>query len=180
MRPVQINKPEEVDSYYWKKKELVTYCREKKLPCSGSKEALETRIKVYLRTGKVLSVATKKKSSVRDSDKVITKKTLVNNYYNDSATRKFFVDHVGSSFRFNKYLRQYSDKKNIPPGLTYGDLIKGWEVFETKRKTGTVKIDHQFQYNQFMRDFFQNQPNATKSQAIAAWNEKISKKLDKK
>ena len=49
----------------------------------------------------------------RDSLKQITKKTRVVNYNNDAETRKFFVKQIGHKFKFNAYLRQFTNKKKI-------------------------------------------------------------------
>ena len=75
------------------------------------------------------------------------------------------------SVRFDTYLRQFTNKNNIPKNLTYGDLVNGWLGEESKRNTHLYKSDigAQFEYNQFMRDFFANEKEKSRSDAINAW-----------
>ena len=46
------------------------------------------------------------------------------NYKNDAATRQFFIEQIGKHFRFNTYLRQFTQRNNNEK-LTYGDLVVG-------------------------------------------------------
>jgi hypothetical protein len=94
------------------------------------------------------------------------------NYKNDAATRLFFVEHIGEHFRFDAYLRQFTNKNNITKDLTYSDLVDGWLAEEMKRNEPHFKSDisKQFEYNQFTRDFFANENGKSLADAIKAWN----------
>lgn len=93
------------------------------------------------------------------------------NYKNDAKTRDFFVSQIGAHFHFTSYLRQFTNTDNITPNLTYGDLVDGWLEEEAKNKgfPDNKKIGEQFEYNQFIRDFFANEKEKSLTDAIKAW-----------
>ncbi|MCC2625974.1 MAG: cytoplasmic protein [Burkholderiales bacterium] len=158
-------------NFYWLKQELLKFCRDNKLSTTGSKIELTKRIYNFLETG---SRDTQTKKSVKktlDSINGLTLDTRVINYKNDAITRQFFKKHIGNHFHFNSYLRKFTNK-NFIDKLTYGDLIKGWIAEEARKKSSNYKanIDKQFQYNQFIQDFFINEKNKTLQDAIKAWN----------
>ena len=159
-------------AHYWLKVELISFCVKHKISAIGSKQALAERIEIFLATGKKAKSTANLDKGERDSAKLLTRETLVVNYKNDAATRAFFVSHIGKHFHFDHYLRQFTDKNNITEGLTYGDLVSSWLAEDTKRKSSTdeSKIGKQFEYNQFTRDFFQNEPESTRAEMIAVWN----------
>ncbi|HVE44887.1 MAG TPA: cytoplasmic protein [Gammaproteobacteria bacterium] len=141
---------------YWLKLELICFCKKHGLSTVGSKHDLEQRIEIFLVSGDKGTPVLSKRIGRRDSQQSITCDTLVVNYKNDAATRLFFVKHIGQRFRFDAYLRQFTNQNNITKNLTYGDLINGWLVEEVRRSDTEYKsnIGKQFEYNQFIRDFF--------------------------
>lgn len=160
------------------KSNLIAFCKQHGLQPQGSKFDLIERIKTYLSTGHRMAYKPISKPVEKDSAKAITKNTLVKNYYNDSETRKFFIELIGKKFKFNAYLRQFTDPVNILPNMTYGDLIERWVAFENSRKNlhGNHAISPQFEYNQFIKDYFEHNKGATLGTAISAWKTLISKK----
>ena len=167
-----------LQNQYWLKKELIGYCTNNGLSTAGSKNELMLRIETYLASGHKLKPALKKPSGQRDSFQPITPDTLVIHYKNDAATRLFFEDHIGPHFRFNAYLRQFTSQDNITKNLTYGDLINGWLAEEARRNHPDYQssIAKQFEYNQFIKDFFAHEKGKSQSHAITAW--KITKTLN--
>lgn len=168
-------------NHYWLKIELISFCKDNDLSTAGSKQEITHRIKTFITTGrKIKSTSNSPSTNVRDSFQPITLDTPVINYKNDAATRRFFVGQLGKHFRFDAYLRQFTNKHNITIGLTYGNLVNGWLAEESKRKDPNYKsiIDKQFEYNQFTRDFFANEKGKSQSDAIQAW--KILKTLSGK
>jgi len=158
-------KLEEFLNIYWLKKELSTFARANCLATHGTKEELIERIKIFLTTGNKTSIKIKLKTSIKDSDKIITVDTKVVHYRNDAATKKFLIEQIGSHFHFNSYLRQFaSELFKGKKDLTYGDLVKGWKKSEEIKKDPNYKskIGKQFEYNQFIRDFFKNEKEKTK------------------
>ena len=57
-------------------------------------------------------------------------------------------------------------------GKTYAQAIEAYyQILEEKKKGKTV-IDRQFEYNTYIRDFFEANPGKTLQQAIACWKYK--------
>jgi hypothetical protein len=157
--------------FYWLKSELIDFCSQYRLPSGGSKEELTERISTYLETGKIVKAKLTASAGKRDSANPINRDTLVVNYKNDAKTRDFFVSQIGAHFHFTSYLRQFTNTNNITPNLTYGDLVDGWLAEEAKNRESphNKKIGEQFEYNQFIRDFFANETGKSLSDAIRAW-----------
>lgn len=170
-RPTKIKNTDDLLNYYWLKSELADFCRKNRLSTHGIKAELIERIQSFLKNGTVDKVKLSKSTLPRDSDNKITRSTPVINYNNDAATREFFTEQIGKQFKFNAYLRQFTNTKLIKPGMTYGDLIDGWIAYEKDKKTPGHKkeIDKQFEYNQFIRDYFAQHKGHPLSKAIAAW-----------
>lgn len=158
-------------SYYWLKAELIEFCKNNQLATAGAKEELTQRISEFLEHG-IRQPHRSPPTNKRDSDQPLRPETIVENYRNDTATRDFFIAHLGKTFRFNTYLRQFTNKANITPGLTYGDLLEGWKAEEAKKKTpgNQTEISGQFEYNRFIREFFSNETGKSHADAVAAWN----------
>ena len=158
-------------NFYWLKSELIHFCRINGLATQGGKKEIAKRIEIFISTGKRIHPRSKI-SDIRDSINIITPTTPVVNYKNDAVTRAFFVSKIGRHFRFNAYLRQFTEKKNLlSKNLTYGDLVHAWLLEESEKKNLNTKapIGKQFEYNQFTRDFFAHEKNKTRADAIRAW-----------
>ena len=156
---------------YWLKLQLIDFCKKNGLSAAGSKKDLEQRIELFLSSGSKAKPDSNKRTGLRDSCQTLTHDTLVVNYKNDAATRRFFIEQIGQHFRFDAYLRQFTNQKNITKNLTYGDLVDGWLKEESRRKDPDHQscIGEQFEYNQFIRDYFANEKGKTRSDAINAW-----------
>jgi hypothetical protein len=156
---------------YWLKLQLKDLCKKNGLSTAGSKNDLEQRIEIFLSSGSKIKPESNKQTGQRDSHQPLTRDTLVVNYKNDAATRLFFIEHIGQHFRFDAYLRQFTNQNNITKNLTYGDLIDGWLKEESRRNDPDYQtiIGEQFEYNQFTRDYFANEKGKTRADAIKAW-----------
>ena len=157
-------------NHYWLKSDLIALCRKFDLSTQGAKQDLVNRIETFLTTGIKANPLSNKISPIKDSNTLITRNTPVVNYKNDAATRQFFVAHIGKHFRFNAYLRQFTQQNNII-NLTYGDLVDGWLAYELNKKKSSQpnSIGKQFEFNQFTRDFFINGKGKSRADAIKAW-----------
>ena len=178
-KPSEIKHADDLQDFYWLKIDLISFCKKNNLSSQGGKLDLIARIKTYFLTGcKTDFQLIKKTGGIKDSAKLISKNTIVKNYNNDIGTRKFFVDQLGEKFKFNAYLRQFTDKNNITPNMTYSDLVEGCILFESKKKSPDAEniIPEQFEYNQFIKDYFQHECDATLKTAISAWKNVSSKK----
>lgn len=169
-RPQRLTSLPELENYYWLKSELIRFCSQHDLPTSGSKELLTERIRGYFNGDRVSVVTRSQRMQHRDSDKTITDTTPVKHYKNDAATRHYFMSRIGPHFKFNSYLRQFSKPEQITLGLTYGDLVVGYLEHEQQKQQHQQAIPKQFEYNQFIRDYFQQCREASLTDAIAAWN----------
>lgn len=157
--------------YYWLKQELLIFCRNNKLLTIGSKSELTERISQFLKMGNKETCVNKSANRACDSSNGLTWDTKVINYKNDAVTSQFFKKHIGKHFHFNSYLRKFAKEKPMER-LTYADLIKGYIAEEQLKKDSNykTKIGTQFQYNQFIRDFFLHEKCKTQRDAINAWN----------
>lgn len=178
-KPSKITTIDDLYDFYWLKTDLMEFCKKNNLHRQGAKSDLIKRIGVYLSTGYKSSHEPMKKSGeAKDSSQRITKNTPVKNYNNDTETRRFFVEQVGNKFKFNSYLRQFKNKNNIKQNMTYADLVEGWISFENIKKSSDAKniIPQQFEYNQFIKDYFSHEKGATLKMAISAWKTVTSTK----
>lgn len=157
--------------YYYLKEELVNFCRENNLPTSGGKEELTNRIAYFLETGKILrpsKKSTRKKN--QDNNIKIDKETPIeSNLVCSEVHRAFFKEYIGGSFSFNvafqKWLKTHA-------GATYGEAIAAYyDILEEKKQTKTT-IDKQFEYNTYIRDFFEENKGRSLQEAIKCWKYK--------
>ncbi len=157
-------------NFYYLKEELVAFCRENKLPVTGGKIELTDRIAHYLDTGKVLGLSSpKKKKNIAGP---ITEDSVIEeNIVCSEKHRSFFIEKIGKSFSFNVLFQKWL-KSNA--GKTYGDAVKAYyEILEEKKK-GRTEIDKQFEYNTYIRDFFEDNKDLSLSEAIICWKYKKS------
>lgn len=176
----------EFKEFYYLKKELIEFCKFENLKSSGNKEQLEKRIIYYLKTGKKLNetssvcVAGKKlneTSSACGVDKHLNKISLNSklgkNFTCSQDVRKFFKKEIGNNFTFKvpflKWLKSHPDN-------TYSDAINEFYKIQSELKSGKTKIDKQFQYNSYIRDFFKNNKGKSLNDAIKCWKFKKSLK----
>ncbi len=156
-------------NYYWLKDELVAFCRKNGLPSSGSKQEITERIAAFLDSGEIVkSVSVRKTSIVGEitPDSVIEPDIVCSEKH-----RAFFKEQIGKSFSFNVAFQKWL-KANA--GKTYKDAIDAYhEIIESKKKAKT-KIDSQFEYNTYIRDFFADNKGHTLEDAIKCWKYKKS------
>lgn len=154
--------------YYYLKDELVEFCRKNGLPVSGGKMEITERIAYYLDTGKIQKSTHITRKSVTVS--AISRNTIIETNFVCSEThRAFFKGEIGTSFSFNVGFQKWL-KSNV--GKTYADAIDAYyQILEDKKK-GKTKIDKQFEYNTYIRDFFDNNKGMSLDEAIACWKYK--------
>lgn len=164
--------------FYWLKSELVEFCKSENLPVSGGKIEVATRIAEYLRTGKIVSKAKKDKRAISNFDwsqgPLTLDTEITDNYRNTQLVRAFFLEHVGSQFKFSVKLMNWmkaNQGKNLTDAITaYHQLKKEYQ--ETKVKD----IAPQFEYNTYLRDCLFANPKLSRNEAIAMWKVKRSKR----
>ena len=157
-------------SFYYLKQELVDFCRENGLPASGGKIELTARIAYFLDTGKVLVDPARNRSTVNVG--MITEDTKIEkNIVCSEKHRAFFREKIGKGFSFNVQFQKWL-KANA--GETYGDAIKAYYRILEEKKQGQTTIDRQFEYNTYIRDFFEDNQGRSLEEAIACWKYKKS------
>ncbi|MEK4252388.1 DUF6434 domain-containing protein [Paenibacillus sp. FSL W7-1287] len=158
--------------YYWLKEELQAFCREHGLSASGSKTEISERIEFFLQTGEIKK-PTRASSSMKKavSSAELTLETVITENHRCSQEVRAFFKSVIPKFHFSTYIQNYF-KENV--GKTYRDAVDTWVEEEKRKKEPTYKkkIAPQFEYNQFIRDYFADPSNQGKNReaAIEAWN----------
>ena len=156
--------------WYWLKEELVAFCRDNSLPSTGSKTVLTERIAYFLDTGKVLS--NEKTKRVASKVALLTLDSLIeSNIVCSEVHRAFFKEQIGESFSFNVAFQKWLKANS---GKTYREAVAAYyEILEAKKKTKT-SIDKQFEYNTYVRDFFEANKGCSLDDAIKCWKYKKS------
>lgn len=158
--------------YYWLKEELQTFCRENGLSASGSKLEIAARIEAFLTTGEIQKPTRTRKTTVKKQEKLTLDTVITENHRCSQEVRAFFKTAIHPKFHFSTYIQNYF-KNNV--GKTYRDVAQAWHEEEQRKKQPNYQKDiaPQFEYNQFIRDFFNDSQNKGKSRedAIACWNE---------
>ena len=155
-------------NFCYLKEELLDFCRKNRIPTSGGKVELTDRIAYFLDTGEILSkpTITRKKSNIT----TITKYTEIEEHFVCSEKhRAFFKEQIGDSFSFNVPFQKWL-KSNT--GKTYQDAIDAYYKILENKKKGKTKIDKQFEYNNYIRDFFADNKGKTLEEAIKCWKYK--------
>ena len=159
--------------FYWLKQELQVFCRENGLSPSGSKAEITDRIEIFLQTGEIKKPIRKPKTNkkVVPQEDLSLNTVITENHRCSQHVRAFFKSVI-PNFHFSTFIQNYF-KNNI--GKTYRDAVDAWYEEEERMKDPSYKkrIGPQFEYNQFVRDFFSDVNNQGKSrkEAIEAWNE---------
>ena len=159
--------------WYWLKSELVDFCRSESIPYTGLKSELTDRVRSYLAGEEITPLRPAPPTSdFQWSRETITPQTIItDSYRNGPNVRKFFIEHIGKKFRFNIQFMKWM-KENC--GKTMGDAVEAWNDIEAERKAGKkTKIPKGNQYNQYLRDFFEANPDRTIMEARKCWREKM-------
>lgn len=154
--------------FYYLKEELVDFCRKYGLPTFGGKLEITERIAHFLDTGEILSAKRVQKKAQTITD--ITEETPIeSDFVCSEKHREFFKEHIGNRFSFNVAFQKWLKSNS---GKTYADAIDAYyQILEDKKK-GKTKIDKQFEYNTYIRDFFADNQGKSLDEAIKCWKYK--------
>ncbi len=157
-------------NWYWLKEELAGFCKACGIPASGSKKDLTGRIAHYLDTGKVMDAPKTKRSASAVTS--ITLDSLIEpDFVCSEVHRAFFKEQIGASFSFNVAFQKWL-KTNT--GKTYKEAVEAYHEILTEKKKGKTVIDKQFEYNTYVRDFFEANKGRSLDEAIRCWRYKKS------
>lgn len=154
--------------YYYLKEELVNFCRENGIPASGGKIDLTERIACFLDTGQAPPAPKARKRAAAVSA-MSEDMRIEADFVCSERHRAFFKEHIGSSFSFNVAFQKWL-KSN--PGKTYREAIAAYYQILANKKAGKTKIDKQFEYNTYIRDFFADNKGRSIEEAIECWKYK--------
>lgn len=168
-------------TYYWLKEELVAFCREHQLSTAGSKIDLTNRIAYFLEHGVAPTIQTRP-NPTQTGEKIEGDLTLDEyirtGYRSDEVHRAFFKSVIGDEFKFTVGFMRFC-KENVGK-KTYADAVAWW-LDEHKRKQSPdyqPEIAPQFEYNRFIHDYFESNPDGKLEEAIRLWKEVKSKPGD--
>ncbi|SEO04870.1 hypothetical protein SAMN04488134_103220 [Amphibacillus marinus] len=159
--------------FYWLKKELQSFCRQYGISATGSKVELAERIETFLRSGEIKEPIRKPRpSSQSKAETQLSLDTIISDDHRCSQHVRAFFKTVIPTFHFSTYIQNYF-KSNI--GKTYRDAVAAWYQEQERKEDPAYQqeIGPQFEYNQFIRDFFADPKNKGKRhrEAIACWSE---------
>jgi Domain of unknown function (DUF6434)/SAP domain-containing new25 len=177
---LDIQSGDELKKWYWLKAELVTYAKTRNISYVGSKFELLQRL-VHTLDGKENKDDKKNKptSKFNWAQAILTPQTIItDSYTNGPNTRKFFKEHCGPKFSFSIAFMAWM-KANI--GKNLADAITEWKRLEKASKVKSFKseIPSGNQYNQYIRDFFIDNPKKSIQEARYFWKLKRSLPLEK-
>ena len=157
-------------SFYYLKEELIDFCRLNRLSTQGGKIEITDRIAHFLRTGERKQYTVKRAVQRKRTLSELSLNSIIEkNIKCSEVHRTFFKNQIGPTFRFNvrfqNWLKENSGKK-------YSDAIEAYQnILNDKTPT---KIDRRFEYNTYIRDFFDDNKNLNLQQAISCWKFKKS------
>lgn len=168
--------PETKDEFitkYWLKEELINICAEYGLPKNGSKEELLLNICNYIEKKPI--ILKKIKTVKRSIGYILSLTNIIDpNYQNDENHRLFFKSKIGEVFKYNvQFMNWMKENRGIK---TYEEAICKWKkIYEDQKNGKKYSIGKQFEYNQYTRDFFTNNPERSREDCIKCWKFKKSK-----
>lgn len=157
-------------SFYYLKEELVSFCKAHDLPSSGGKIEITNRIAHFLSTGKTLP-ATQVSKPKADIGIIAEDALIEANFVCSEKHRTFFKEKIGKGFSFNVAFQKWL-KANT--GKTYAQAIEAYHSIIEEKKLGKTTIDKQFEYNTYIRAFFENNKGLSLDEAIQCWKYKKS------
>lgn len=178
-----IQTAEELNRWYWTKQELIGLCRHVSISSSGSKEEMLTRLSATFNgnNNSVAHTTDKKTKSLPRTEHafVYALDTILSPAYkNGREARRFFQEQCGTGFRFSIPLLAFIKKST---GKTLRDVVNEWHRLDAIKKSPGYKstLPPGLQYNQYIRDFFADNPGTTLADARACWNKKRQLPLGK-
>lgn len=172
----------ELKKWYWLKEELIEFCKLKKLSYAGAKFGILDRIANFLDNKTPLEKKNQSKKTKSDfdwnSEKLSLETIITNSYQNSQNVRRFFIEHCGEKFHFSIPFMKFMKESS---GKTLQDAVNQWKKISLQKKDKNFKteIPDGNQYNRYIRDFFEDNPNKTISEARHFWKLKKSLPLGK-
>jgi uncharacterized protein (DUF433 family) len=161
---------EELYATYYLKNDLIDLCKQYALPTSGSKENLLEYISNFIQNKSVKKIKSKQKIVTNDFEPSLEKMIDIH-YSNNEVHRRFFKENIGEHFKFNVQFMNWMEENKGKK--TYHDAIEMYHKIALDKKSGKKTIiGKQFEYNQYTRDFFADNPDLSRADCITCWNYK--------
>lgn len=166
----EIQTSEEFQKWYWLKEELVVFCKLANISYAGSKFEIIARIAGVFEVGVNTAKKTNKVTSKFDWHRAdLTLETIITDSYKNSRNvRRFFKKHCSQKFHFNIAFMNWM-KNNV--GKTLAEATEEWKRLDeqSRQKDFKSEIPKGNQYNQYLRDFFVDNPHKTMTEARHFW-----------
>ena len=156
--------------YYYLKEELVDFCRKNNLQTTGSKLELTDRIIKYLDNGEI-TYKTRDSRRTKIIDEITLDSIIEDNFVCSEKHRAFYKKEIGKSFSFNVLFQKWLKNNS---GKTYKESIDAYYKILEEKKNNKITIDKQFEYNTYIRDFFNDNKDKSLEDAIKCWKYKKS------
>ena len=158
--------------YYYLKEELVAFCRENRLPVTGGKQDLTERIARFLDTGEAEKAPAGKPGRKRRPVSAVTGDSVIEDgFVCTEAHRAFFRKEIGPSFSFSVQFQQWL---KTHAGATCREAVSACRGIQREKKQGKTSIGKQFEYNAYIRAFFEDNAGRTLEEAVKCWKYKKS------
>jgi hypothetical protein len=168
------NTKEDLYNTYYLKEDLVKLCKENNLPTNGSKQNLLDYIDNFIKNKPVVKIKTRSRGKTTDFEPSLDKIIDIN-YSNNEIHRMFFKKEIGENFKYNVQFMNWMEENKGKE--TYQKAIELYNKILLDKKTEKkIVIGGQFEYNQYTRDFFENNPGLNREDCIKCWNYKKKQK----
>lgn len=166
----------ELQRWYWRKDELIAHARQLGLKTTSGKFVILDRISHFLDTGDRRfpgDKVTRPSSNFDWHSGPLTRQTeITDNYKNTQNVRRFFKDAIGDGFKFNIAFMEWIRSNT---GKTLEDACAAYlDIRNQTEKPGfrTLIKDHN-QFNQYTRDFLDDNPQLGMADVRRVWALKI-------
>lgn len=161
--------------WYWLKAELVEICKKTNLPYNGGKFELRDRIAYALdHKGKLPEQVKKAKPSSKFNwarAKLTLDTVITDNVSFGPNFRRFMKTAVGEKFQCHG---DFMDWMKANAGKTLADAVVQWQQLEQRKEDPSFRreIAPYNQYNQYLRDFTDDNPGLSLKEAKVCWEQK--------
>ena len=164
----------ELRRWYWRKDELVARARALGIKTTGGKFGILDRIAHCLDTGETVfpgDVRVAPKSKFDWHSEALTPGTIItDSYKNSQNVRRFFKAQLGAGFKFNIAFMEWMRRNT---GRTLAEACEAYRVIRSAEKDSPAAIPDHNQFNQYTRDFLDDNPNLSMSDVRRIWALKI-------
>lgn len=158
--------------WYWLKEELVGAAKVHGVKSTGGKFVILGRICHFLDHGETVWPGdTKAKITSKfdwHSADLTPETVLTDSYKNTQNVRRFFLQHIGPKFKFNI---EFMDWIKAHTGLTLADAVDEFHDMQRRIADPAYRTDIKShnQFNQYTRDFLDDNPDAGMAQVRRVW-----------